>query len=52
MGIGEGVVEAGCIEEISGGGGGRERERGEISREKKRFLGRKRDFLEKMLGTE
>lgn len=35
MGIGEGVVEAGCIEEISGG---RERERGEISREKKRLV--------------
>lgn len=35
MGIGEGVVEAGCIEEISGR---RERERGEISREKKRLV--------------
>lgn len=33
MGIGEGLVEAGCIEEISGG-----RERGEISREKKRLV--------------
>lgn len=37
MGIGEGVVEAGCIEEISGGRE-RERERGEISREKKRLV--------------
>lgn len=36
MGIGEGVVEAGCIEEIPEGEG--ERERGEISREKKRLV--------------